>query len=257
MSQEQASANDKGSAEGFREAQVGASFLLLKYALRGAESLADHFDVDLTGLTENCMEDEMLCTSYEQWAKTRMSTTMFTPGWMLVFTLGSQIMMTRNANIAMREAQQEGFHCPEPTVPGYANVATDDGTGSYFVPLDDGHEETEQQEQQDDEPTSPSQLAVSRSAFQPTYTFSEDPEERARIDRLIIDAMAPSSNPRGRSRNASSLLSVEKPPRKPRARKPSTGRKVQRKKKVAKDHFMDLMAAEDEQSSPDEGNETE
>ena len=233
MSQEQADANDKGgSADAFREAQVGATFMLLKYALRGTEALADHFEVDLSGLTENCMEDEILCTSYEQWIKTRMSTTMFTPGWMLVFALGSQIMMTRNANSTKAYHETPGMpdptgHCPEQpeSYDGMSN------TEPYFVPLDgDGGNLTPLYNTEDSPPITP---------HQPTYEFSDDPEERARIDALIVDALRPSiSKARASTTNPPA---IRKAPRKPRTRRTPGVRKRASKKKPSVGDFLDLM----------------
>lgn len=250
MSQEQANADDKG-ADGFREAQVGATFVLLQYALRGAEALGRHFDVDLEGLTNNCMEDEMLCMSYEQWVKTRMSTTMFTPGWMLVFTLGSQIMLTRNANLANKERQQQDDSTQGMSHDEYGSQQTY-GESDYFVPLED--EQGSAMDDPSSEPVSPlTMIAAPREAFQPIYPPLDDPKETARVDDLIRESMSRQDNGKRRS----SPTAIEKTPRKPRARKPSTKRRAPRKKKITADHFLDIMAADDGPLSSDDGDETE
>ena len=118
MNEEQkAAAEDpRGEADGqFREAQMGATFLLLKYALRATETIGDRMGMDLTGLQNNCMEDEILCASYARWVSTRLSATSFTPGWMLVFCLGSQIMHTHKMNKAsMNEEPRPDFQHAQP-----------------------------------------------------------------------------------------------------------------------------------------------
>lgn len=257
MNQEQATAGDK-SADAFREAQVGATFVLLQYALRGAEALGRRFEVDLDGLTENCMADELLCASYEEWIKTKMNTTMFTPGWMLVFTLGSQIMMTRNANIAMRNGQgvsadDSHFHSSSQGIYTPSTYSEPD----YFTPMDD-HDGLGGSE-------SPvTGLSPATEPFQPIFpAIDEDPEETARVDALITESLSRTNGATSRKKRP---LAIEKAPRKPRARKTNDARKTtRRKKKPSASQFLDIMAAESESeiiekendNDPDEGDETE
>lgn len=146
--EEEASAQEPADAKEFREAQVGATFLMLKMGIKVIEKVGERFDVNLEGLSDNCMEDEILCTSYAQWVKTRLNTSHFTPGWMFVFALGSQIMHTRNINNATRQqdAPRGNDNSPEFDIPREqpAPRYSPDPVDVYFTELHDGPDDRDE-----------------------------------------------------------------------------------------------------------------